>query len=326
MASNTLFAFEQELFMKTFVAVVLVRGYDDNGGLAYGSGVVVGPNQVATDCHVLRRTDKAWVSQGDEVYRLESVKADIFHDLCLMTVESMPITPVPFRATTSLGNGEEVLSIGHSDGSPKPQSSGGEIKSLYPFDGGNVIRTNARFKLGASGSALFDGNGNLIGINTFKTPGRYAYFYAIPVEWIINLQKQTTQAELPIKGQAFWELPDDEKPFFMQVALPHLNDDFAKLLEISQRWIKAEPSNAEAWYELGAAQEGLGKADDAEQSYRSALALNPRHPEVLYRLGVFAAQRGDQAEVQKIGTMLAGIDSELSEDFNKTVGCKTYTC
>jgi len=313
-------AFDQTLYMKTFFTVVMVRGYDDSGGLAYGSGVVVGPNQVATDCHVLRRTAKAWVSQGDDAYRLESVQADIFHDLCLLNVETMPMLPAPMGSTISLSKGTEVLSIGHSDGGTKP--SGGQIKSLYPYDGGNVIRTNARFTLGASGSPLFDENGNLLGLNTFKTPGSNAYFYAIPVEWIINLQKQTEKAELPIKGQAFWELPDINKPFFMQMALPHLNGDFPKLLEVSQRWVKAEPTNAEAWYELGAAQEGLGQPDEAEKSYVSALALNPRHAEALYRTGVFASRHGDHAAVQKVSMSLAAIDSALAEDFDKTVAVK----
>ncbi|HEY7986487.1 MAG TPA: trypsin-like peptidase domain-containing protein [Methylophilaceae bacterium] len=319
-------AFDQALFMKTFFSVVLVRGYDDNGGLAYGTGVVVGKNQVATDCHVLRRTAKAWVSQGDDSYPLVSVQADVFHDVCLMNVDPLPAEPVPMRNTSTLSKGEEVMSMGHSDGRGL-QSAGGEVKSLYPFDGGNVIRTNARFTLGASGSPLFDEQGRLVGLNTFKTPGSNAYFYAIPVEWIINLQKQPAQAVLPITGQAFWELPDLDKPFFMQMALPHLNGDFTKLLEVSQRWVKAEPTNAEAWYELGTAQEGLGQQDDAQKSYNSALTLNPRHAESLYRVGVFAARRGDQTEVNKISTALAGIDSQLSDDFNKAVGCdKTLTC
>jgi hypothetical protein len=319
--SQPALAFDQALFMKTFFSVVLVRGYDDNGGLAYGTGVVVGKNQVATDCHVLRRTGKAWVSQGDDSYPLVSVQADVFHDVCLMNVDPLPAEPVPMRSTASLSKGEEVMSMGHSDGRAL-QTTGGEVKSLYPYDGGNVIRTNARFTLGASGSPLFDENGKLIGLNTFKTPGSDAYFYAIPVEWIINLQKQPAQAVLPIQGQAFWELPDIDKPFFMQMALPHLNGDFAKLLEVSQRWTKAEPNNAEAWYELGTAQEGLGQADDAQKSYTSAVALNPRHAEALYRIGIFASRHGDQAEVQKISLALADIDSALAEDFNKTVAAK----
>lgn len=107
----------------------------------------------------------------------------------------------------------------------------------------------------------------------------------------------------------------------MQVALPRLNDDWPKLLEVSRRWIEAEPQNPEAWYELGTAQEGLGKPEDAQQSYRKATAIDPRHGEALFRLGVIASQRGDRAEMQKVSITLAKIDGELSAEFNKTVGC-----
>jgi serine protease Do len=320
LAQNSL-AFDQQNLMKVFFSVVLVRGYDQSGGLAYGSGVVIGENKVVTNCHVLRSTAKAWVSQAEDVYQIESVQADPRHDLCLLTVDRLPLKPVPLGNTASLGKGDEVVSIGHSSGTPSPLTSGGQVKSLYPYDSGQIIRTNARFSLGASGSPLFDGKGQLIGINTFKTPGRSAYFYAMPVEWVKELEKLPAQTTLPISGQAFWELTDEQKPFFMQVAMPHLNDDWPKLNEISQKWIKAEPGNAEAWYELGMAQEGLAQNEEAQKSYRMATSIDPRHAEALFRLGVFASKRGDREETHQVSVTLAKIDPEMAQNFNKEVGC-----
>jgi serine protease Do len=317
------YAFDQQRLMEVFFSVVLVRGYDQNGGLAYGSGVVVGQNKVVTNCHVLRSTSKAWVSQAEDAYPVDSVQADPQHDLCLLTIDGLPLKPVPLGNTASLGKGDEVLSIGHSSGSPSPINSGGQVKSLYPYDGSRIIRTNARFSLGASGSPLFDGQGRLIGINTFKTPGRGAYFYAMPVEWIKDLENLPPQTALPITGQAFWELADDQKPFFMQVALPHLNDDWTRLDQISQQWIKADPKNPEAWYELGTAQEGLGRAEEAQKSYRMATSLDPRHAEALFRLGVFASKRGDHEETHQVSLILAQIDPEMAQDFNKEAGCNS---
>jgi hypothetical protein len=319
--SNASIAFDQQSIMRVFFSVVLVRGYDVDGGLAYGSGVVVGENRVVTNCHVLRRTTQAWISQAEDVYRIESVHVDPFHDLCLLNTEKMPLRPVEFGQTSKLNKGDEIFAMGHSSGVLAPTTSGGQIKSLYPYGNGNVVRTNARFTLGASGSPLFDRQGRLIGINTFKTPGRIANFYAVPVEWLHDIEKLPAQTRLPISGQAFWELPDDKKPFFMQVALPRLNEEWPKLFEVSQHWTKAEPENPEAWYEFGAAQEGLGKPEDAQRSYRMALVLNPNHGEALFRLGLFAAQRGDRNEMHDISISLAHIDSEMAEEFNKAVGC-----
>ena len=62
--STSAFAFNQAKLMDAWVSVVMIRGYTDNGSLAYGSGVIIGENEVVTNCHVLRKTKKPWVSQG----------------------------------------------------------------------------------------------------------------------------------------------------------------------------------------------------------------------------------------------------------------------
>ncbi len=316
-------ALDQQALMRIFFSVVLVRGYDTSGNLAYGSGVVVGENQVATNCHVLRKTANAWISQGEETYKIESVHVDAKHDLCLLNMEKLPFQAVELGSSHHLAKGEDVIAIGHSNGVPSPITSGGQIKALYPFEQGNVVRTNARFMMGASGSPLFNAQGKLIGINTFKTPGRVAYFYAMPVEWLAEVKKIPATSTLPVTGQAFWEFPDEQKPFFMQVALPHLNDDWAQLQEISQRWIKAEPQNSEAWFELGSAQEGLGKTQEALQSYHQATMLDPQHAQAFYRMGVIASQRGDRNEMHQVSITLAKIDGTLADEFNQAMGCNT---
>lgn len=316
------FAFDQQTLLKVFFSVVLVRGYDMDGGLSVGTGVVVGENKVATNCHTLRNIDKVWVSQAEEVYRVEAVQADPRHDLCLIHTEKMSLQPVALGSTTDVRKGDEIYALGHSGGIISPITSGGQIKSIYPYDNGNIIRTNARFTLGASGSPLFDSQGRLLGINTFKTPGRAAYFYATPVEWLAALESMQ-KIVLPVKGQAFWELPEEQKPFFMQVAMPHLNEEWTNLERIGRHWIAAEPGNADAWYELASALEGLGSMTDAEKAYCKAVSLDARHTESLYRLGLIAAKRGEQDEVHRISTALAQLDQQMAEDFAQAAGCQT---
>jgi tetratricopeptide (TPR) repeat protein len=314
-------ALDQQVLLKVFFSVVLVRGYDQNGGLAYGSGVVVGENKVVTNCHVLRNVPRAWVSQAEDTYPVEAVQADPHHDICLLHFDRLPLQPVVIGSTAALDKSSEVFTLGHSSGNPSPITSAGQVRSVYPFEGGRVIRTNARFTMGASGSPLFDAQGRLVGINTFKTPGRSAYFYAIPVEWLQALESQPRQTRLPIQGAAFWEAPDEEKPFFMQVALPHLNEDWVRLKEIGLKWTHAEPSNAEAWYELGTALEKLGELAEAEKSYRAAIRLDPGHSESLYRLGLFASRRGDREEAHHVSMTLARIDPQMALDFDKEAEC-----
>lgn len=281
-------AYDRQKLLSSFFSTVLVRGYKSDGSLAYGTGVVVADNKTLTNCHVLRETNQAWVSQGEEAFGITAVQADRWHDLCLVTTQYLPVKPVNMGSGSDLKKGQEVVAISHSNGVPAPLTSLGEIKSLYPMDGANVIRSNVRFTMGASGSGLFDGEGRLIGINTLKTSGRVAYFYALPIEWLAEVQKQPVETRLPIKGEAFWEQDEASMPFFMQIAMPQLREDWAKLAEVAGRWVKAEPQNSEAWFELGMAQENTGQKAEAEKSYQKAIALDGSNADALSRIKALA--------------------------------------
>ncbi|HAJ72188.1 MAG TPA: serine protease, partial [Methylophilaceae bacterium] len=167
-ASLPAFSYDKARLMDAFFSVVMIRGYNVSGGLAYGSGVVVGENKVITNCHVFRATKEPWISRGEDVYPITSVKADVWHDLCLVNTASMPFKPAKIGSSNTLKLEQEVVGFGHSNGSPAPLTSNGVIKGLYDDNLGKVMRTTAKFAMGASGSGLFDMEGNLIGINTFK--------------------------------------------------------------------------------------------------------------------------------------------------------------
>ncbi len=319
-------AYDRAKLLESFFSSVMVRGYKDDGGLAYGSGVIVGQNKVLTNCHTFRHTRQAWVSRGEDSYQIKSVQANRWHDLCLLNTESMDIKPVRIGSADSLKKGQQVISIGHSSGVATPLTSNGSVKSLFAMDDGKIIRTNARFALGASGSGLFDTEGRLIGINTFKTGGRNAYFYALPIEWLAELQTREPETAFPIRGDAFWEgVVPDTMPYFLQIAGPELSEDWNKLVEIANRWVKSEPDNSDAWYEVGLANEKLGNKTEAEKAYRKSVALDATNTDSLFRIGVLASEKGDTAEMHAINIALKGIDQTIADEFSKSVGCPT-TC
>lgn len=315
-------AYDKAKLFDAFLSVVMIRGYNPDGSLAYGSGVVVAQDKVATNCHIFRKTKQPWVSRGEDSYYITSVKADRYRDLCLVTTSGLPFKPAEILKQADLQKGQEIVAIGHSSGVPAPITSIGVLKSLYPYDNGNILRSNARFAMGASGSGLFDAQGRLLGINTFKTPGRNAYFYALPVSWIDDVEKQAAETTFPIDGMAFWEEEDAKKPYFMQIALPEIREDWPKLAEIAERWSKAEPASTEAWYELGNAQEHMGRLDEAEAAYRQSVKLLPNNTDALFRLGVMASEKGDTAQVQSINASLLALNKDIAEEFNKAITCK----
>ena len=315
-------ALDQAKILKSLQSVVMIRGYTNSGGLAYGSGVVVAKDTVITNCHIFRSTKEPWIARGEDSYAIASVQADRWHDLCLVTSPNLPFIPTPIGKTADIKRSQEVLSIGHSNGVPNPLTSAGAIKTTYLFDGGNVIRSSAKFLMGASGSGIFDLEGNLLGINTFKTPGRPAYFYSLPIEWLADLQKLPIETKFPITGKAFWEEDDDKKPFFMQMAIPELQKDWIKLAQVAENWLVKEPNNSDAWYELGIAQENLQQLDTAKASYQRAVALDASNTDALFRLGVMAKSAGDQATVDGIQRAIANVNQDLAQEFITLLACE----
>ncbi|WP_020168467.1 MULTISPECIES: trypsin-like peptidase domain-containing protein [Methylotenera] len=321
-AAQPVFAFETAKMMEAFLGVVMVRGYNQTGGLAYGSGVVVGENKVLTNCHVLRTTKQPWVSRGEDTYPITSVKADAWHDLCLVSTFSMPLKPVTLGKSTDLKRGQEVAAIGHSNGVPAPITSSGNVKALFDADNGKIIRSTARFTMGASGSGLFDMQGHLVGINTFKTAGSGgSIHYALPIEWLEKLEKEPETTVFPVVGKALWEEDEAKKPFYMQAAVPESREDWPKLAQVAENWTQAEPKNAEAWYALGLANENLAKADLAQQAYQQAVNLDKGHFDALIHLGTIAKNKGDTSAMHRIQVSLNDIDKDLGAEYSEMMGC-----
>ena len=147
-----------------------------------------------------------------------------------------------------------------------------------------------------------------------------AYFYALPIEWLASVKAKPVDT-FPIDGKTFWEEDDDHKPLFMQVAEPEIQQDWGKLSSIAEMWIKAEPNNSEAWFELGFAQEHLNKKTEAEKSYRHAIMLNGQNIDALFRVGLIASERGNKTEVEAIKVAISQINQETAEEFSQAVSC-----
>jgi hypothetical protein len=303
-SASSAHAYDRAKLMKSFFSIVMIKGYTTDGSMAYGSGVVVGKNKVVTNCHIFRKTPEPYVSRGEDTYRITQIQADRYHDMCLVATDVTPFEPSDIGSATTMKKGAEIIGMGHSSGNPSPVNANGVLKSIYPFNNGYIIRSTARFSMGASGSGLFDGEGRLIGINTFKSPGRNAYFYALPIEWLASVEKQPIETKFPIDGKTFWE-----------------EEDWSKLLAVSQKWVKAEPKNTEAWYELGVAQEHTKLKADAEKSYRQALNISKDNVDAMFRLGLLAAEQGNIKEVQAMKLSISSIDTDTAEEFTQAITC-----
>ncbi|HWU66569.1 MAG TPA: trypsin-like peptidase domain-containing protein [Methylophilus sp.] len=281
---------DHELVYRLKASVVKVHTITASGGHGVGSGVVVEKDTVATNCHVLANSSGISVSKfGDSISPVGMI-ADWQHDICLLKFAYLELPAVKLAAAANLHYGDEVFSIGFPGGPPKPQTIAGKVRALYPYDGSVIVRTDAAFVMGSSGSPTFNQDGELVSLSTFKSPGKHAYFYSVPVEWIQALMQQAPSPSTAPTASAFWDVLPSSRPYWMQVVQPYQSGDWPALEEIARTWLVQEPSSAEACFYLASALHGQGKLSEAQQAYERTTTLQPAHLDAWSGLAILAQQ------------------------------------
>lgn len=312
-----------ELPYRLKASVAKVHVITKTGGHGVGTGVVVGKDLVATNCHILANAKGVNISKYGDTHAPVALKADWVHDVCILRFQYLEMQAVELGDSESLSYEQEIFSIGFPGGPPKPQVNYGKIKALYPYDNATLVRTDASFVMGASGSPVFDNQGKLVAMSTFKSPGKGAFYYNIPVKWIKALLEAPETTELSSNVTPFWDAPETSRPYFMQVVLPYQNQAWGDLKTIAQQWIVKEPNTAEAHYYLGVAQMELGHSAGARQALEQALTLQKQHYPSVMALGLLANKVGKKNEVEQIHVTLKAVDEELAEAFNLAIKAQT---
>ena len=300
-------------------SIVKVISIEKSGGLGHGSGVAISKNHVITNCHVITNNNGVSISVWGEAYAPVAMQADWKHDLCILRFEWANIKPVALGDSETLNYEQPIISISMPGDSPAPYIDLSKIKALYPMDGSQVIRTQAAFSIGASGSPIFDYDGKLIGISTFKSPGHGAYFYNMPVKWVKELLLTPEISIKEASSAAFWDTPEEARPYFMRIVLPFQNKRWADVKLVAEEWLSKEPNSAEANYYAGMAAENLGDASKANAHFKQTLSLHPQHPATLFELGLMANRAGNQAEVAKTQVALKAINDGLADEFSEAL-------
>ncbi len=311
-----------ELTYKLKASVTKVHVITKSGGHGVGTGVVVGKDLVATNCHILANANGVNITKFGDSFAPVSLKADWKHDLCILRFQYVDLVPVELGDSENLKYEQAMFSIGFPGGPPKPLVSFGKIKALYALDDSQIVRTDASFVMGASGSPVFDSDGKLIAISTFKSPGHGAYYYNVPVKWVKALLAQPDSTEtisLKTTEAPFWDALDENRPYFMRVVLPYQNSKWDDLNTIAQAWVKAENNSTEAHYYLGVAQDKLGNTAQAKQAFAQALKLHPQHPATLFALGLIAKREDNPQELNRLKMAMKAVNDDVLTEFNQTL-------
>ncbi len=276
-----------QVFQQVSPSVVVVLTYNAAGkAVELGSGVKLPDGSVATNCHVLKDGTRYRVRYQGKDYRAQLDKADWNRDVCALSVPGLPAPPVVLGSTRTLQVGAPVYAIGTPEGLQRTLSEG-IVSSLRPVSGGSYIQTTAAISPGSSGGGLFDDHGRLLGLTSFFISKGQQLNFALPVEWIEALPQHVTPRVAAGRSDVYW---------LNRMAALVSREDWQGLHALAERWVKAQPHNATAWFMLGFADGRLGHYLKAINAYRQALRINPNDARAWNNLGNAYDDAGQYAQ------------------------------
>lgn len=191
----------QELYRSLSPSIWLVSTYDAAGKpLGSGSAVVVGPEALLTNCHVLRGASRVTITNDNVAHGARLQLADVERDLCQITARNLVAPAVQLGDSEQLEVGQRVFALGNPRGMERTLSDG-LISALHRGEGTRelvAIQTSAPISPGSSGGGLFDAQGRLIGITSSGLRDSQNIGFAVPVNFYL---------ELPVRGVAIAQVP-----------------------------------------------------------------------------------------------------------------------
>lgn len=174
----------EDIFNQVSLSVVRINVANAAGSpVASGSGVVIGPGSVITNCHVAMRGDTLEVTLTGESYSASVEVANEERDLCLLSVSGLVAPAVSLGSVDSLRVGQRVYAVGAPQGLDLTISDG-IVSALRESQGSKIIQTSAPVSAGSSGGGLFDTSGRMVGVVTFQTKAGQNLNFAVPADWV----------------------------------------------------------------------------------------------------------------------------------------------
>ena len=163
-----------------------------------GSGFIIASDgRVVTNEHVVGGSGRVTVRiPGAGSYEARVLGVDAIADIAIVDIEGGGFTVLDMGDSDNLSIGEDVVAVGFPLGDMlgnAPTISRGVVSSMREFRGVGHIQTDAAINSGNSGGPLFNGAGEVIGVNTFvirDEGGRSGNIEGINLAVSINEVKQ----------------------------------------------------------------------------------------------------------------------------------------
>jgi len=274
------FADADKIFKENSKAVVVVTTYDERGNqITQGSGFIVrADGAVVTNYHVISNAKGIKVKTGDKVLEVEGlIHVDKENDLVILKAKGDRLPTVKLGDIKKAVVGEKVYVISSPQGLENTISDG-IISGIRDIEGTDkkILQITAPISPGSSGGAVFNKNGEVIGVATFLVKEAQNLNFAMPIDLIKD----------KVSGKKFIALKD--------TAL----EDYKK--------------SAEFWFYLGVAYAKLGMYREAIEAYKQAIRIKPDDAKAHAGLGVIYLILNDRGSALEEYRILKDLNPELA--------------
>ncbi len=337
-------------------AVGIITVFDkDHQPLGQGSGFFISSDgMLVTNYHVVRG---ARIS--DTQVKLPETKATYFvkrlvakdeaNDFALLQLDVQEVPYVRLGDSDAVKAGQKVFAIGAPLSKPSIVSEGIVSSALRQVGSQKYILFSAPISSGSSGGALFDKDGQVIGITSGIFTGTKEDLaqnlnYAIPIN-LIRDKLAGKGGELPTdKASNYYFLGqlaaskhnfDDALTYFNQSIVLYDKDpdvyvaaanvfyeqgEYEQELGYLKKAVKLDQDNYEAIYMLGNACEDVGEYDDAIELYQRALEVKPDDKNSMFNLAMLSVlMKKDIKTARELLPELKRLDAGLGREIEALI-------
>jgi len=217
-----------------------------------GSGFVYDMNgHIITNAHVVADATEIWVTFNDGTVRqADIVGVDVFSDIAVISVDSLPedLVPLSLADSSTVRVGQRAIAIGNPFGLSSSMTVGivsglgRQLPSAELIDAGaipgynnpSIIQVDTQINPGNSGGPLLDSRGEVIGVNTAIRTGSGAFEgvgFAVPSNTVNRVvpeliaRGEVDYSWIGISSSSVFDVPDLVEPLDLPVAAGVLLSD-----------------------------------------------------------------------------------------------------
>lgn len=172
-------------------SVVLIEMYGEDGKVSgTGSGFLVSDNgKILTNFHVIAHTKRATVRlSNDDAYDTVNVlDVDKRKDIALLKIKAVSLPYLKLGHSSSAQVGDKLYTLGNPLGLFQNTLSEGLLSGIRQMDGYKMFQLSAPISHGSSGSPVFNGQGDVIGIVEALISEGQNLNFAIPIDYAAGM-------------------------------------------------------------------------------------------------------------------------------------------